>query len=153
MSRLLIFLLVLPFFNSCSNSMATSNDSESDQNFSVLYNSEYGGSGSDRVEVITDLHEWSMFWADLTYQPSLSAPKFNPDTKMIIRKDFQSRNMGGNEYTVSEVKIDGNQINVEYSIKSSKIGTDAITAPIMLIMVQKVENPQVRFVQVMNDTP
>lgn len=45
--------------------------------------------------------------------------------------------MGGNEYTVSEVKIDGNQINVEYSIKSSKIGTDAITAPIMLIMVQK----------------
>jgi len=147
MPKLLILISLLSFFCSCNNSMTAANDSDSKETFTVLYNSEYGGSGSDRVEVITDLREWSLFWAELTYQPAMSAPKFNPDTKMIIRKDFQSRNMGGNEYTVSEVKIDGNQINVEYSIKSSKIGTDAITAPIMLIMVQKVENPQVRFEQ------
>lgn len=151
MPKLLILIPLLSFLCSCNNSMTTVNDSNSNEAFTVLYNSEYGGSGTDRAEVITDLREWSLFWAELTYQPALSAPKFNPDTKMIIRKDFQSQNTGGNEYTISAVNIEGNQINVEYSITSSEIGTDAITAPIMLIMVKKVDHPELNFQQISRD--
>lgn len=147
MPKLFIFLMVLPLFGSCSNSIATTNDSDSKEAFTVLYNSEYGGSGSDHFEVITNLPDWLRLWEELTFQDAESAPEFNPNSEMIIRKDFQSRNMGGNEYQISELKINGNQIDINYSIKSSKIGTDAITAPIILIRVKKTDHPQIRFEQ------
>lgn len=113
--------------------------------FEVLFNSEYGGLGIDQIQVIDNNKDWSMLWQELTSQSAEATLTLNFKNFMVIRKDFQSRNMGGNQYTIESVKINNNKIDVAYSVSSSEIGTDAITNPLILIKMEKVENPEIKF--------
>lgn len=116
--------------------------------FEVLYVEEYGGSGIEETRIIDNQADFSLFWAEVTSQPALSAKKFDSNEKMIIVKNFESRNSGGNTYEIKSVTQKGNQIQVTYSVTSpTEIGTMAITSPMMILLVDKVEKPTIEFIK------
>lgn len=115
--------------------------------FEVMYSSEYGGTGTDGIEIISDRGTFALQWKELTDQPALSTPKFDPDTEMIVRKDFKSRRTGGNEYTVDSVKKDDGKILIYYSVKHEGLyATDAITDPVILLKIKKIEDSEPEFI-------
>lgn len=145
MPKFILCFGILIFVFSCQNSKVVSQSPSTSVSFEVLFNSEYGGLGIDQIQVIDNNKDWSMLWQELTSQSAEATLTLNFKNFMVIRKDFQSRNMGGNQYTIESVKINNNKIDVAYSVSSSEIGTDAITNPLILIKMEKVENPEIKF--------
>ena len=143
-----IFLLLGVFIiQSCQNSKIMTDNTDNNDSFQLLYASEYGGSGEEQVTIMDERSVFAKQWVEITTQPSLSAPKFNPDTQMIIRKDFESRRTGGDEFEVNAVEIIGNKINVFYTVSHpGEYATDAITSPILLILVNKIDDPVIEFI-------
>lgn len=139
-----LLLLVL----SCNNSKIATKDEPKMSQFEVLYVEEYGGTGEDQVRIITNQEDFARYWAEITSTPSLSAKKFDSDEKMIIVKSFESRNSGGNTYEIKSVSQQGENIKVQYKVTAPDgMATMAITNPLMLILVDKVEKPQIEFIR------
>ena len=74
-----------------------------------------------------------------------SEPEFEL-AKMVIAKSFESQRTGGFVYHIQKVERKGNTIFVDYTITTSgDIVTQAITNPLTVILVDKIENPNVEF--------
>lgn len=118
----------------------------------VLYISEYGGAGQPAVQIIDNRKTFLEMWEEFTGTLETDVPNFNPDTEILIRKDFQSQNTGGSQYIVNSVVRDGNKIIISYSVVHEGLyATDAITNPVMLIKIDKILNPEVDFVLQLNN--
>lgn len=141
------FGLLLSNF-SCNNAKVTQQAESKMNQFEVLYVAEYGGSGVEETRIIDNHGDFSLFWAEVTSQPAMSAKKFDSNKHMVIVKNFESRNSGGNEYKVNSITQKGSEIAVHYSITSpSEYGTMAITNPLMIILVDKVTKPSIEFIK------
>lgn len=148
MKNLLFCFGFLFLANSCSNSQATSNDNSKMNDFEVLYQSEYGGSGEEKTEVFTDQENFTKMWNESVnlYSGSNEVPQINFSKKMVVSQHFQSRNSGGTEYQIKNVKQSGNKTEVIYSATAPEgMATMAITAPMMIVVVNKSDNPVVEF--------
>lgn len=146
--RNLIFyfgIILLMFSCTCSQ---VSTKGTSGNSYKVLFESEFGGTGEDQLQIITDPKEFHFFWEELNAQPAEDAIDFDPKSEMVLVKSFKSNRTGGADYVVNDVKQNGSEIQVFYSVKlaSTEIGTDVITNPILVVVVAKVENPKVEFV-------
>lgn len=143
-SVLTFFLGVSFMFYACNHSKVTAQTSDLN-NFEVLYQSEYGGSGMEEVQVIDNQDEFFDFWAQTTFDSPENTPKIDFSKKTVIVKHLSGQNSGGNTYDVESVYYDGAEITVRYTVSSTEIGTTAITNPLIVIAVDKVENPKVEF--------
>ncbi len=148
MKNLLFCFGFLLFAISCSNSQATSNDNSKMNDFEVLYKSEYGGSGEEKTEVFTDQESFTKMWNGSInlYSGSTDVPRIDFSKKMVVSQHFQSRNSGGAEYQIKSVKQSGNKTEVWYSaIGPEEMATMAITAPMIIVVVNKTDDPIVEF--------
>ena len=148
MKDLLFCFGFLLFAISCSNSQATSNDNSKMKDFEVLYQSEYGGSGEEKTEVFADQESFTKMWNESVnlYSGSTDVPSIDFSKKMVVSQHFQSRNSGGTEYQIKTVKQSGNKTEVLYSATAPEgMATMAITAPMLIVVVNKAENPVVEF--------
>lgn len=131
----------------CKNAEVASKQTKEMNSYEILYMAEYGGAGEDETRIIETQDDFARYWAEVTHQPPLSAAKFDSNQKMIITKSFPSRNSGGNEYKINSIKQTGNTIQVHYTIIPPKdMATMAITNPLMILLVDKVEKPQIEFI-------
>lgn len=146
MRNLFLILAGLFIFSSCTNSKQLSTESESTSNFEVIFQSEYAGTGSDESIVFTNQKDFAKFWSATTFQSMEEIPTYDFKKKMVIAKSFESQRTGGFVYDIQKVETKGNTIIVDYTITTSgDIVTQAITNPLTVILVDKVENPNVEF--------
>lgn len=115
-------------------------------NFEILYKSEYGGSGLEEIQIIDNQNEFSDFWSQTTFESWEKAPQIDFSKKIVIVKHFPSQNSGGTTYNIESISYKGSEININYTVSNpSNMGTTAITSPLIILMVDKVENPNVEF--------
>ena len=130
----------------CTNSKQLNGETESTSNFEVIYQSEYAGTGSDEFLILTNQNDFEKYWLATTFQTAEEIPTYDFKKKMVIAKSFESQRTGGFVYEIEKVHTKGNTVLVEYTITSpGDIVTQAITNPLTLIVVDKVENPTVDF--------
>lgn len=144
MRKLLPILLIGVFTitQSCHNAKIT----QVKNNFEVLLTSEYGGVGEIKTQIFTDKNNFDAFWGEVNLDPSLVVPEIDFDQKMVIAHHFASQRSGGNQIKIHDVQYYGNEINVLYSAQNpSEFGTMAITSPIIVLVVDKVNNPKINF--------
>lgn len=145
-SVLTILFGIIFLTNACNNSKVTAQNEKAVNDFEVLYQSEYGGSGMEETNIFENQGQFAAFWAQVTYQPAISSPKVDFSKKIVIVKHFQSQNSGGTVYNIESVSHKGSEITVSYTTsRPSDIATMAITNPLMILVVDKVENPKVEF--------
>src|SRR5690606_5514883 len=131
-----------------SNSQATSDNSSKMNDFEILYQSEYGGSGEEKTEIFTDEESFAKIWDEMinVYSESSEIPQVDFNKKMVVAQHFQSRNSGGTEYEIQSVKQTGDKLEVLYKATAPEgMATMAITNPLMIIVVNKMQNPVVEF--------
>lgn len=146
-SMLTILFGTICMFNACNNSKVTSENGKEMSDFEIIFQSEYGGTGADETQIIQNQGEFAELWVQATMQPAQSAPHIDFSKKIIIARNFQSKNSGGTEYKIRSVSYKGNHIEVHYSTKGPEgMATMAITNPLMILSVDKVENPKVEFI-------
>lgn len=150
MNRKLIFTFIFGItilFSACNNSKVAAQNGNEMTDFEIIFQSEYGGTGEDYTKIIENQGEFAELWVQATMQPAQSAPHIDFSQKIIIAKHFQSSSSGGTEYTVESVTQKDNLIEVHYSTKNPEgMATMAITNPLMILSVDKVENPKVEFI-------
>ena len=135
---------IIYFFTNCENSKAIARDPGN--NFEVLYVSEYGGSGMEEVQIIDNQEEFAQFWTQVTFESIEDVPQINFSEKTVILKHLPSRNSGGSTYDVESVYYDGAEVTVRYTVSSpADFGTTAITSPLMILAVEKIEDPNIEF--------
>lgn len=133
--------------SACNSSKATGENSKNMTDFEVVFQSEYGGSGQEEMQIIENQGEFAELWVQATMQPAQSAPHIDFSKKMIVAKHFQSKNSGGTEYKIESVSQKGNNVEIHYSAKGPEgMATMAITNPLMILSVDKVENAKVEFI-------
>lgn len=146
MRNLFLLLGGLFLLNSCTNSKQLSAESESSSNFEIIFQSEYAGTGVDESIVFTNQKDFVDFWTTQIFQPIEEIPTYDFKKKMVIAKSFESQRTGGSVYSIQKVETKGNTIFVDYTITTSgDIVTQAITNPLVVILVDKVESPKVKF--------
>lgn len=150
MNHKLIFTIVLGvtmLFSACNNSKVTTEKGKEMSDFEIVFESEYGGSGQEETRIIENQGEFAELWVQATMQPAQSAPHIDFSKKIIIAKNFQSKNSGGTEYKIQSVSQKGNNIQVNYTATGPEgMATMAITNPLMILSVDKVENAKVEFI-------
>src|SRR5690606_11399139 len=115
-------------------------------NFEVLYVSEYGGSGMEETQIIDNQEEFAQYWTQVTFEPIEDVPQINFSEKTVILKHLPGQNSGGSTYDVESVYYDGPEITVRYTVSSpADFGTTAITSPLMILAVEKIEDPKIEF--------
>lgn len=147
MKKLIFCFGILLGTISCSNSQATSDNSKM-KDFEILYQSEYGGSGQEKTEVFTDEGSFAKMWDEMinVYSESSEIPQVDFAKKMVVAQHFQSRNSGGTEYEIQSVKQAGDKLEVLYKATPPEgMATMAITNPLMIVVVNKMQNPVVEF--------
>jgi len=144
MHKFVIFSINFLFMFSCHNSKITG-ENPAKTDFEVLYISEYGGSGEEMTEVISDVGQLNKLWVMITGQSDVPAPLFDADNDMIVRQDFPSQRSGGDKYEITSMEIKNQRIDFYYTVTSPEIGTYAITNPIILIKIPRIENPSIHF--------
>src|SRR5690606_35628161 len=146
MRKLFLILLGLFLLNSCTNSKQLSTSSESSSNFEIIFQSEYAGTGVDESIVFTNQKDFVDFWTTQIFQPIEEIATYDFKKKMVIAKSFESQRTGGSVYSIQKVETKGNTIFVDYTLTTSgDIVTQAITNPLVVILVDKVESPKVKF--------
>jgi len=116
--------------------------------FEILYQSEYGGSGSQKTEVFVNAEDFSAMWNASINAVSgqTNVPQVDFERKMVIAQHFQSQNSGGTTYKIQSVKQTGNKTEVYYkATPPTGMSTTAITSPLMIVTVDKTSDPQVEF--------
>lgn len=142
MLRLSIFIAIIvlvPF--SCNNKMI-SNLENNDLEFSVLFNSNYGGTGIDEVFVCQDNQTLQNNWSKIytTRFPKPEVPKIDFDKKILIIKNFPERRSGGFSVSVDSVKKEGENLIFMLNQKtpeSSEMVSMALTQAIIIIELDK----------------
>lgn len=148
MKKIIFCFGILLFAVSCSNSQATSDEASKMKNFEILYQSEYGGIGVEKTEIYTEAETFAKMWNETinVYSESAEIPAVDFDKKMVIAKHFQSQNSGGTEYEIQSVNQTGNKTEVLYkATPPDGMATMAITNPLMILVVNKVQSPMVEF--------
>lgn len=146
MRNLILFLSFALFLLSCNHSKVVTTENLYGE-YDVLLVSEFGGSGSDEIQILNSKQEFYTLWEELMGQSADEAPSFDVDKEMIIVKSFKSNRTGGSEYEVHELVQKNNTIKVYYSVDSpSEIATQVITNPVIIIKSQKVNNPNIEFI-------
>lgn len=136
-----LFLLL-----SCTHSKCITSNSNSNFEAKVIYQSEYGGTGLEEHFLINSQKEFNTYWAETTMQPIKEAPSINFEKKMILIKNFKSQRSGGTVYDFKSIDCTENKITVNYSITSSDgMVTQAITNPLMIIVLDKINEPNIEF--------
>ncbi len=133
---------------SCNNSQVTSSNTDKMKDFEVLYLSEYGGSGEEKTEVITDLEGFKKFWNEAVnlYSDSTIVPEVDFSAKMVVVQHFRSQNSGGTNYEITSIDQSGNKTEIFYTATAPEgMATMAITSPLMIVVVKKTESPVVEF--------
>lgn len=133
---------------SCNNSKAVSSNAGEMNEFQVLYQSEYGGSGEEKTEVFTDAESFAQMWNETinAYSNSTEVPEVDFSRKMVVAKHFQSRNSGGTTYEIKSLKNSGNKTEILYKATAPEgMATMAITNPLLVVVVNKTTNPEVEF--------
>lgn len=133
---------------SCNNSQVTTTTAYTPQQFDVLYQGEYGGSGMDKLEILKDENSFSKAWNSTVdaYAEKSTQPKIDFSNKMVLAKHLEAQNSGGTQYEVQSVKRNGNKFEVIYKASnSSDFATQAITSPFLVVSVDKVDDPVVEF--------
>lgn len=145
MRNLIFYFGLYLMMISCNNSQITTQNN----NFSILYQSEYGGEGIEKTIVYTRVEDFSNTWKssiDL-YSETSTLPKVDFTKKIVIAQHFDGRNSGGTQYRIQNVSQDQNKIKVYYKTTSSgEMATMAITSPLLIVAVDKVQNPEVEFI-------
>lgn len=146
--KILNLLILLLITTSCSQTQNVDTKAANRQHFEILYLSEYGGEGIEKIEIFDDSESFTNWWqtsmSDIT--GSTETPKIDFQREMVIAKHFQSQRSGGTNYQVESVQQAGNTTTIYYSAESPEsIGTTAITSPLMVVVVQKTEEPLVEF--------
>lgn len=146
MRNLILFFSFAFVLLSCNHSKVVTTESSNGE-YDVLLVSEFGGSGSDEIQILNSKQEFYTLWEELMGQSADEAPSFDVDKEMIIVKSFKSNRTGGSEYEVRELVQKNNTIKVYYSVDSpSEIATQVITNPVIIIKSQKVNNPNIEFI-------
>lgn len=133
---------------SCNNSQITSSNTDKMKDFEVLYLSEYGGSGQDKTEVITNPEGFKKFWNETVnlYSDSTIVPEVDFSSKMVVVQHFKSQNSGGTTYEITSVNQSSNKTEIFYTATPPDgMATMAITNPLMIVVVNKTDNPGVEF--------
>lgn len=147
--RNLVFVLGILIFNfSCNNSKITTDKSSDMNDYEVLYQSEYGGSGEEKTEVFVNAEEFSKMWNSYINAVSgqTDVPAIDFAKQMVVMRHFQSRNSGGTTYEIQSVKQTENKTEIFYKVTPpSGMSTTAITNPLMIVAVKKTAQPQVEF--------
>jgi len=133
---------------SCNNSQVTSSNTDKMKDFEVLYLSEYGGSGEEKTEVITDLEGFKKFWNEAVnlYSDSIIVPEVDFSAKMVVVQHFRSQNSGGTNYEITSIDQSGNKTEIFYTATAPEgMATMAITSPLMIVVVKRTESPVVEF--------
>ena len=133
---------------SCNNSQVTSSNTDKMKDFEVLYLSEYGGSGEEKTEVITDLEGFKKFWNEAVnlYSDFTIVPEVDFSAKMVVVQHFRSQNSGGTNYEITSIDQSGNKTEIFYTATAPEgMATMAITSPLMIVVVKKTESPVVEF--------
>lgn len=146
MRNLILFLSIVFIISSCNHSkVVVTENSKSD--YEVLFVSEFGGTGSDEIQIITSKEEFYLLWEELMGQPAEEAPSFDTDNEMIIVKSFRSNRTGGSEYNIYDIVREKNNIKVYYQVDSpTEIAIEVITNPVFVIKSKKTENPFIEFI-------
>lgn len=147
MKKLIFCFGILLGTISCSNSQATSDNSKMND-FQILYQSEYGGIGVEKTEIFTEEESFAKMWEETinVYSQSSEIPQVDFSKKMVVAQHFQSQNSGGTEYEIQSVKQSGDKLEVLYKATPPEgMATMAITNPLMIVVVNKVQNPVVEF--------
>lgn len=130
----------------CNSSKIASKDL-SEKHIQILFQSEYGGSGTDEIQLITQKEAFTELWEEITGQPKEEIQAFNDQEEMVIVKHFTSGRSGGATYTVNKIKEKKGHIQVYYSVQGpGAIGTDAITSPVLMVKVNKQDKPTIEFI-------
>lgn|SRR5690554_1117286 len=146
MRNLILFFSFAFVLLSCNHSKVVTTESSNGE-YDVLLVSEFGGSGSDEIQILNSKQEFYTLWEELMGQSADEAPSFDVDKEMIIVKSFKSNRTGGSEYEVRELVQKNNTIKVYYSVDSpSEIATQVITNPVIIIKSQKINNPNIEFI-------
>lgn len=148
MKKLFFCFGFLLFAISCSNSQATTDDSSKMNSFEILYQSEYGGSGVEKSEIFTDADRFAKMWNETinAYSGTTEIPNVDFTKKMVVAKHFQSQNSGGTTYDIQSVQQSGNKTEILFKTTlPDGMSTMAITNPLMIVVVNKVQNPVVEF--------
>lgn len=112
----------------------------------VLFQSQYGGSGEESIEIITEPQEFLNRWQEITGQPQEELPKFNSEEEMVVIKNFMSNRTGGTTFTIEKIEQKKGHIQVIYSAENpGDFATDAITSPVLMVMVKKQIQPTIEF--------
>ena len=147
----LVFVFGILIFNfSCNNSKIATENNAVMNDFEVLYQSEYGGSGTEKTEIFTDAGAFFEMWNSTINAVSgqSDVPKIDFSKQMVLARHFQSRNSGGTTYEVQSVQQKENKTEVHYKATAPEgMSTMAITNPLLIVAVNKTTNPQVEFVQ------
>lgn len=141
---MILFYGFLFFISACQSKLMTSKANKENE-FTVLYASEFGGSGELETRVITSSKEFREFWEALNGQPADEAPSFDENTQTVLIQNFESQRSGGSTYAIETVEFKNDSCSVYYSVKSpDAYGLNAITSPILVVLVNRkgVENPQ-----------
>lgn len=147
MKNLFFCLGFLLLMTNCNKAMVLT-EGEQSNNFEILYLSEYGGSGEEQTFIYTDASEFNKMWNETINSVSGSeeVPYVDFSEKMVVVKHFQSQNSGGNEFGIDSVEQADNMTTVHYTVISpEKYATMAITAPLMIVVVNKTSEPEVEF--------
>ena len=146
MRNLILFFSFAFVLLSCNHSKVVTTESSNGE-YDVLLVSEFGGSGSDEIQILNSKQEFYTLWEELMGQSADEAPSFDVDEEMIIVKSFKSNRTGGSEYEVRELIQKNNTIKIYYSVDSpSEIATQVITNPVIIIKSQKINNPNIEFI-------
>ncbi len=148
MKNLVFCFGFLLFAISCNNSKVATSDTEKMNEFEVLYQSEYGGSGKEKTEIFTTPDSFAQMWNGTinAISNSTDVPEVNFSTKMVVAQHFRSQNSGGTTYEIKSIKQSGNKTEIFYSATPPDgMATMAITNPMMIVVIDKVPNPVVEF--------
>ena len=135
---------ILFLFFACNHAKVTA---QNENSFDVLYQSEYGGNGVEETQLIDDQSELASFWSQTVFEYGENIPKIDFTQNTVIVQHFPSRNSGGSSYRVDSVSYEGNLIRVNYTVNGpSGMVTTAITNPLIVLKVKKIENPKIEFI-------
>lgn len=151
MKSLIPGFMLLFYFSSCTGSKVANQNQNLNEEYTVLYMSEYGGSGEDSSLVITEAEKFANFWnATINeFYQSEEVPQVDFKKEMVVVRQFESRNYGGDEYHIESVEYKGSKVFINYKITSAgDMGTTAITKPMIILSLRKTNDPEIEFIQI-----
>lgn len=141
--RISIFLVLSLFtLTNCNNSKRVIICTDENPSFKVLYNSEYGGTGTDEIFICENEESLGNAWNKIFINqfPKPELPNIDFNQKVLIIKNFQERRTGGFHAEVKSIQKENDDLFIMLDTthpNADDIVTMAITDPILIIEVEK----------------